>query len=485
MIKKILKIKNFGKYLSFTVPSGDWNGSFTKVNTIYAENGSGKTTLTQLFKSLKGDNKIVTRKKSFKATGEIEVEFLDQNNSQLTFQDKKWNRKVNKIEAFDSLFTENNVYLISLGNYDKNIGISKYKFVFGEEGVRIYNKIVNLRSERKKQRNKRSRLNYKLKKSQENSIRKNKLQRSLSDLKEQGNEIDTEIPKLERQLIKIAEDFGTIYLDKINSYLKYFNPQIQLTRLNKKGLNFVYHLSISDELVRSDSDSISLKHTLSEGDKSSLALSFFLARISLLDDIHERVIIFDDPISSFDSGRRNVTINHLKKIAIRSKQFFLLSHDLNFIKSFNDKIEVVTNLKIVSNGIQSKIVRQDVGKETMTGIFKDLTVLHEYLDSGATTFSEKRETVRCIRPVIEGVFRIKYYGKIKPDEWLGDFIGYIRNAENGELFYNLKESYDELSDINDYSKEYHHSNPNYLEVPINDEELRNYVLRTIDVLRKI
>ncbi len=28
----------------------------------------------------------------------------------------------------------------------------------------------------------------------------------------------------------------------------------------------------------------------------------------------------------------------------------------------------------------------------------------------------------------------------------------------------------ELSDINDYSKEYHHSNPYYFETPINDED---------------
>ena len=41
------------------------------------------------------------------------------------------------------------------------------------------------------------------------------------------------------------------------------------------------------------------------------------------------------------------------------------------------------------------------------------------------------------------------------------------------------------NDINDYSKTYHHSNPNYLEVPINTEELRSYCKRTIELLSKI
>jgi hypothetical protein len=43
----------------------------------------------------------------------------------------------------------------------------------------------------------------------------------------------------------------------------------------------------------------------------------------------------------------------------------------------------------------------------------------------------------------------------------------------------------DLIEINNFSKEYHHSNPYYLEMPINPSELRSYVQRTISMIRKI
>ena len=42
-----------------------------------------------------------------------------------------------------------------------------------------------------------------------------------------------------------------------------------------------------------------------------------------------------------------------------------------------------------------------------------------------------------------------------------------------------------LSDINDYCKQYHHSNPKYMEEPIFDEELRQFVQKTLDILAYI
>lgn len=302
---------------------------------------------------------------------------------------------------------------------------------------------------------------------------------------EKVNEINKTIEDVEKSLIKLAEDFGGTYITKINEYLRYFNPNIQLTKLNKKGSFFVYYLKIMNHDVRSDSESISLKHTLSEGDKSSLALSFFLAKLSLKPDLSKHIIVFDDPISSFDHNRRSVTINLLNTISKNAKQFILLSHDLNFIKDFTNKTDDCLNLKIKYNGNSSIIVEHNIKYETLTGIFKDLTILDNYIKNGETSEFDKRDIVRCIRPIIEGIFRIKFFNTFKDDEWLGDMISSIRNSTEGDNFYHLKSILNELCDLNDYSKTYHHSNPNYLESPINAEELRNYSIRTFDLIRKI
>ena len=65
------------------------------------------------------------------------------------------------------------------------------------------------------------------------------------------------------------------------------------------------------------------------------------------------------------------------------------------------------------------------------------------------------------------------------------FLRRIRESPQSTPLYRLNEIYDELSDINDYCKQYHHSNPKYMEMPIFDEELRQFVQRTLDVLMYI
>jgi wobble nucleotide-excising tRNase len=147
--------------------------------------------------------------------------------------------------------------------------------------------------------------------------------------------------------------------------------------------------------------------------------------------------------------------------------------------------QIFKSLKSDNNGNSSVIVHHNIELETMTGIFKDLTVMHNFIENGISSEFDKREVIRCIRPAIEGLFRIKFYRNFKENEWLGDIIKAIRDSEKEGSFYHLTPILEELSDINDYSKSYHHSNPNYLEIPINDEELRNYVNRTLELIVKI
>ncbi|UZD24736.1 AAA family ATPase [Algoriphagus halophytocola] len=343
---------------------------------------------------------------------------------------------------------------------------------------------MRLRGLRKKKSQQRRNYKYAIKKTEDEQKIKDlnsKIEKSQND----SAEITKELKKLDNSLVTVAEKFGRTYLDKINEYLKLFNPNIQLTKLNKKGSRFVYYIKIKEFDVRSDSESISLRHTLSEGDKSSLALAFFLARLKIQENLDKKTIIFDDPISSFDSSRRSVTINQLVSLSKRCKQFILLSHDINFVKDFISRSENCKSLKIVYKNSTSAIIPHNIELETMTGIYKDLTVMHNFLEKGETSEFDKREVVRCIRPSVEGMFRLKYFTIFKSDDWLGDMLKSIRESEQNEPLNKLQPILDDLSDINDYSKSYHHSNPNYLEIPLNSEELRNYVNRTIDLIQKI
>lgn len=73
--------------------------------------------------------------------------------------------------------------------------------------------------------------------------------------------------------------------------------------------------------------------TLSYGEKNTLAFAFFLEEIKNCSD-NKTIIIFDDPISSYDLFRRYTSLGLLKTISSdKYKKMIILSHESNFITS--------------------------------------------------------------------------------------------------------------------------------------------------------
>ena len=75
-----------------------------------------------------------------------------------------------------------------------------------------------------------------------------------------------------------------------------------------------------------------------------------------------------------------------------------------------------------------------------------------------------------------------YFNLVKDNQWLGDFISMIRDSDISSPLYRLKDYLPEIEELNEYSKIYHHSNPNYLDVLINPTELSIHVRSTINLL---
>lgn len=484
MIQKIVTLQNLGRFLNPTFGKDNWNGVLEQTNVFYAQNGSGKTTLSLLFRSLKGNDDLISKKKTFSSKEQPNILLIDDQRKEIKFNKGKWNKHFSNIEIYDSFYIDDNVYIITIGD-----GLEKpnfFELILGEESVGIRKEIDNLIDQRQKLRKKRGNLRYQ-KRNTENEDEKAKIAEKISENLIIVEGIAKQIEDLEKKLIDTSSAIRDKFLEKINSYLRMFNHNLKINKLSQKKYRVIYSLQVSGHEIRTtEKSNYSLRYSLSEGDKNALALSFFLARLDLIEGLKDYTLIIDDPITSFDYSRKNTTLNNLISLGRKVKCFILLTHDLGFAGEFSRRINYqCKNLKIVFNGTTSLIKEHDIERETLTGIFKDITVLHEFLKTGADTDLQRRDTVRCIRPVIEGIFRIKYFGQIEKTEWLGDIIGKIRDCENGSPFYRLKDQLGELIEINDYCKEYHHSNPYYLEVPLNEEELRNYILRSIQLIQKI
>lgn len=289
------------------------------------------------------------------------------------------------------------------------------------------------------------------------------------------------------------------YTSKINLYLQAFAPYLEIRNLDSSYvgsstepmIKYALHINGNEIKFEDTPTHPSFKYSLSEGDKSALALAFFLTKLELDGNIQDKIIVFDDPVSSFDLNRKSTTINKLIRFGQQAKQLFVLTHNIifacEFWKSANQIPLTSQCSKIEFLGNSSCIVEFNIDTETLSSILKDSLAITNYLTNGCLSDQERRGVARCLRPALESYFHLKFFDLVLPNDWLGDFILRVRTATNStDRFFRLQSSLTELTDINDYSKKYHHRfNSSSDSEPVNDAELRNYCDRTLKLIQVI
>ncbi len=90
------------------------------------------------------------------------------------------------------------------------------------------------------------------------------------------------------------------------------------------------------------------KNTLSSGDRSTLALVFFLARLQDDPRLAEKIVVFDDPITNQDDFRSAHTQQLIRDLYDKTKQLVVLSHDPRFLRGICGNVTAsdVSALKI-------------------------------------------------------------------------------------------------------------------------------------------
>src|SRR5438093_770784 len=108
MIKKIVAIKNVGRFLNYAAV-GDIE--LKRYNLVFGENGRGKTTLCAILRSLQSADATYIIGRSTLGSGEAPaVTILLSNNSTAVFAAGAWNTSVPAISIFDSTFIADNVF---------------------------------------------------------------------------------------------------------------------------------------------------------------------------------------------------------------------------------------------------------------------------------------------------------------------------------------------------------------------------------------
>lgn len=310
---------------------------------------------------------------------------------------------------------------------------------------------------------------------------KKDLEKTKSDLR---SELDTYTTNL-------LSEYGT----KLNHYLEVFSARFRIQSESKVKYSggkpstqyFIeingQRLELGDEKTTGEP---SFRTLLSEGDKHTLALAFFMTRLSLMSDsgkLKDIIVVFDDPVSSLDLHRRQRTHEQICKVAREAKQVNVLSHDSYFAKDLKgaiakEKIALACLQININKDNQSRIETWNVDEEVRSDYLKDFFTLVDFRDNGARNDDERRKIARAIRPAIETYYKVRFPEDFANDASLGTkLIGRIEKAQPSDRLYSAQTKLPSLKSLNEYSKKYHHNeNPGTTDTcPISDTELRSYV----------
>lgn len=235
--------------------------------------------------------------------------------------------------------------------------------------------------------------------------------------------LDTAYPILIQQEKTAAIIFFGLYKSKINYYLRdvfktpflidnvtHIAPQGRATQ-SKLG----YQLTVDGNPISFDAGQLTnAKDCLSEGDKSTLALAFFLAKLDLDPGIADKIVVIDDPLSSFDSNRRLYTVQLIRDLLPKVKQLIILSHNeffLSEIYKYANRGERKA-LRIVQNFLTGSSMIEDLDLEKMVehDYFKHIGELQDFL--AHADLARKDLVLGLMRNVLEAHIKFKFYRQV-------------------------------------------------------------------------
>lgn len=304
--------------------------------------------------------------------------------------------------------------------------------------------------------------------------------------------LDAEKTNARRQLDALMHSTLQQYQTTINNLLNMFGAEFSIEQLKPTYLGggeprSEYGLCIRNKSVRLGSrvDIVtdhSFATTLSEADKRTLAFAFFVARLK--DDLnHEKkIVVLDDPISSFDLNRRSQSIRLIANLAKACRQLLVLSHDAYFIREFqehlgNQKSEsiatCVLTMKRVENGY-SAFASCDIKEICSSDYYRHHRLIADYVDGKST--ANNRDVAKAIRPFLEGYYHRRFPGRVSRGLMFGKIIEFITLAPAGDPLAHLKPMLKEISEINEYARQFHHDTET---VRVVDGELLSFARRAL------
>lgn len=221
---------------------------------------------------------------------------------------------------------------------------------------------------------------------------------------------------------KNQEQINTILKDalKADFTIQKLNSRSNLTR---SDAHFVEYEFVIDENIvpisnrRSQSDEEPLDkayfgNTLSDSDRRLLAMAFFISSLRTDENLKDKIVILDDPFSSFDSNRKDYLAKAIIDIQNDNeehpKQIIILTHDDSFLGRLQEKLPS-SDTKILkikySDASGSVLEKCNINEIIEEQYFKDI----KYVKDSADNSQNVDEALGKVRKCLERILRHKYY----------------------------------------------------------------------------
>jgi wobble nucleotide-excising tRNase len=272
---------------------------------------------------------------------------------------------------------------------------------------------------------------------------KNQKQAARIDLDDHAREV---FLKYQNSINRVLERFGTAY-------------RVQNVKEQYRGgkPSSTYCLVIEGKKVelgdgKTSRSSPSFKNTLSAGDRSALALAFFLAKLDQDPGLAQKTVVLDDPFTGQDASRQTCTIQEIRRLSGQAAQVVVLSHDRRFLRNLWDRLGDVTARSLQFAWLGDTTITAwniEQGEDEFITTYKNLW---RFCHAGE---GDPEAIGRSIRPLLEEYLRMKLPGEFDEDPGLAACIARIRDATGESPAGQAKGMLNELEEIERQAKEQH------------------------------
>lgn len=303
--------------------------------------------------------------------------------------------------------------------------------------------------------------------------------------------LSAEKTKLWKEYLVYADRLSAAMLRDINDVLAACNCDFTVHKFSFKGnqRQDLLVLSMSGSEISNDGDDsqMTVKNSLSDSDKWVLALAFFLATVK--NDTTIKVVVMDDPVSSFDSNRKKAVLTEIKRIlSVTDKQLIILTHEKGFYQLLHAESAGDTTTAFLRICLDS-VNGSDF---TVCNPLEDAEFMSDYncwiTDMKRARSSHDIAVVKnahgCIRKVIEHVLRVKY--PIELTKEIDTIGGMLTKLEESGGAYATNSKRTEINAI--LTNLIHHDNSANGQYPVADLGIDDYkkdIKDAFDLIKKL